>query len=57
MMRKKVCSCEMDSVSVMVVTVACTEFTCDNGLCIPLNWICDGEDDCGDLSDEQRCRE
>ena len=56
-MGNNVCSCEIYSVSVMVVTVACTddEFTCDNGLCIPARWICDGDNDCGDFSDEQNC--
>lgn len=28
------------------------EFQCNNTLCKPLNWMCDGEDDCGDNSDE-----
>lgn len=35
------------------------EFQCNNTLCKPLAWKCDGEDDCGDNSDEnpEVCRE
>ncbi|XP_028824867.1 low-density lipoprotein receptor-related protein 1-like isoform X2 [Denticeps clupeoides] len=34
------------------------EFQCNNTLCKPLSWRCDGEDDCGDNSDENpdECR-
>lgn len=28
------------------------EYQCNNTLCKPLSWKCDGEDDCGDNSDE-----
>lgn len=30
-------------------------FNCQNKLCIPLTYRCDGEDDCGDKSDEVGC--
>lgn len=35
------------------------EFQCNNTLCKPLAWKCDGEDDCGDNSDEnpEECSE
>ncbi|OXA52981.1 low-density lipoprotein receptor-related protein 8 [Folsomia candida] len=29
-----------------------SQFECTNGHCIPINWTCDRNDDCGDMSDE-----
>ena len=29
-----------------------TEFSCNNGKCIPVLWKCDFDNDCGDDSDE-----
>ena len=32
------------------------KFSCANQRCIVAHWKCDGEDDCGDDSDERGCR-
>lgn len=31
------------------------EFQCSNKRCVPKNWRCDSDNDCGDESDEQDC--
>lgn len=54
----------MDYLPVLLVLVATcvagppkcrvSEFFCDTGQCVALDRYCDGEDDCGDKSDEPR---
>lgn len=34
-----------------------SEYRCDNQQCIPGNWVCDHDNDCGDNSDERDCGE
>lgn len=31
------------------------QFECQNGLCLPQQWVCDGDNDCKDFSDEFNC--
>lgn len=31
------------------------QYECKNGRCVPAWWKCDGENDCGDWSDESQC--
>ncbi|EGW04789.1 Sortilin-related receptor [Cricetulus griseus] len=33
------------------------EFNCSSGMCIRSSWVCDGDNDCRDWSDEANCTE
>ena len=36
-------------------TCSSEEYVCDDGMCIPLTFYCDGEEHCLDGSDEKDC--
>ena len=44
--------CGADETGCKNVTCEANQHQCTNGRCIPMTWKCDGENDCGDGSDE-----
>lgn len=39
----------------IIITILIIEFVSRNGRCVPLGDVCDGQESCGDASDEQDC--
>ncbi|XP_023673696.2 complement component C9 isoform X1 [Paramormyrops kingsleyae] len=52
-------ACKTDHVCEEEIKHPCseTEFQCDSGLCIKNRLVCNGDNDCGDFSDEDTCEE
>ena len=50
--------CPSDGREVVLNLTPCSssEFTCDNGVCIPMEFRCDQKSDCEDVSDEKGCK-
>jgi len=56
--------CNVEETSTILTTiepttdVSCPDefFTCADGGCVQNSWVCDGDNDCEDGSDEVECR-
>ena len=50
------CYTDFAPLTMNVIPCESNEFRCDNKKCVLQSWRCDGENDCGDNSDESNCR-
>jgi len=49
--------CVRVCVSLCAVCNGVTEIYCDSGHCVPMSYVCDGDNDCTDASDERHCHD
>ena len=48
--------CETDSEVLLLSVCLENEFSCDNGICVPMEARCNGLEECMDVSDEKNCK-